>query len=151
MIRPPPRSTRTDTLFPYTTLFRSEGIRVLTGALPVIIANPADVEARAQALYGAWLCGTCLGQVGMALHHKICHTLGGLCDLPHAETHSIILPHAMAYNHVATDAMDRIARALGVEGNAAVAKPQPARRLGAPMALREIGRASCRERVGNVG
>src|SRR3546814_15432899 len=24
MIRPPPRSTRTDTLFPYTTLFRSE-------------------------------------------------------------------------------------------------------------------------------
>src|SRR3546814_20136018 len=120
MIRPPPRSTRTDTLFPYTTLFRSEGIRVLTGALPVIIANPADVEARAQALYGAWLCGTCLGQVGMALHHKICHTLGGLCDLPHAETHSIILPHAMAYNHVATDSLTRIARALGVDGNAAV-------------------------------
>src|SRR3546814_4174687 len=26
MIRRPPRSTRTDTLFPYTTLFRSEGV-----------------------------------------------------------------------------------------------------------------------------
>src|SRR3546814_9629734 len=75
----------------------------------------------------------------MALHHKFCHTLGGLCDLPHAETHSIILPHAMAYNHVATDAMARIARALGVEGNAAVAMHQLARRLGAPMALRELG------------
>src|SRR3546814_7479997 len=45
----------------------------------------------------------------------------------------------MAYNHVATDAMARIARALGVEGNAAVAMHQLARRLGAPMALRELG------------
>src|SRR3546814_19473654 len=27
MIRRPPRSTRTDTLFPYTTLFRSTGLR----------------------------------------------------------------------------------------------------------------------------
>src|SRR3546814_1392166 len=27
MIRRPPRSTRTDTLFPYTTLFRSSGVR----------------------------------------------------------------------------------------------------------------------------
>src|SRR3546814_9033938 len=29
MIRRPPRSTRTDTLFPYTTLFRSDGVRGL--------------------------------------------------------------------------------------------------------------------------
>src|SRR3546814_10580282 len=37
MIRRPPRSTRTDTLFPYTTLFRSgEGeIVAVTGAIPV--------------------------------------------------------------------------------------------------------------------
>src|SRR3546814_10897599 len=31
MIRLPPRSTRTDTLFPYTTLFRSVGARDLRG------------------------------------------------------------------------------------------------------------------------
>src|SRR3546814_18080448 len=31
MIRRPPRSTRTDTLFPYTTLFRSEDIAALAG------------------------------------------------------------------------------------------------------------------------
>src|SRR3546814_8060625 len=78
-----------------------------------------------------WSSDVCSSDlVGMALHHKICHTLGGLCDLPHAETHSIILPHAMAYNHVATDAMARIARALGVEGNAAVAMPGAARFCG---------------------
>src|SRR3546814_7217675 len=33
MIRRPPRSTRTDTLFPYTTLFRSEATRALGDAL----------------------------------------------------------------------------------------------------------------------
>src|SRR3546814_16142559 len=32
MIRRPPRSTRTDTLFPYTTLFRSESAPSVTGA-----------------------------------------------------------------------------------------------------------------------
>src|SRR3546814_7065055 len=30
MLRPPPRSTRTDTLFPYTTLFRSRATRAAT-------------------------------------------------------------------------------------------------------------------------
>src|SRR3546814_13736652 len=38
MIRRPPRSTRTDTLFPYTTLFRSHGVgaeRVAVGAVDV--------------------------------------------------------------------------------------------------------------------
>ena len=45
-------------------------------------------------LYGAWLAGACLGMVGMALHHKLCHTLGGSFNLPHAETHTVVLPHA---------------------------------------------------------
>src|SRR3546814_19655756 len=98
---------------PVTGLLAEEGIRVLTGALPVIIANPADVEARAQALYGAWLCGTCLGQVGMALHHKICHTLGGLCDLPHADTHSLILPHTMAQTLFPPHAISTFSSTLG--------------------------------------
>ena len=59
---------------------------------------PDDKEARALCLYGAWLCGTVLGNVGMALHHKLCHTLGGSFNLPHAETHTVVLPHALAYN-----------------------------------------------------
>src|SRR3546814_7468892 len=38
MIRRPPRSTRTDTLFPYTTLFRSREITSRALPLPVIDA-----------------------------------------------------------------------------------------------------------------
>jgi alcohol dehydrogenase class IV len=83
---------------PITSLYAREGIRAIATALPKLITEPHNKEARTSALYGAWLCGTCLGAAGMSLHHKLCHTLGGSFDLPHAETHTIILPHALAYN-----------------------------------------------------
>jgi alcohol dehydrogenase class IV len=99
---------------PITQGMAEQGIAALARALPAIIVDPADHTARRAALYGAWLCGTCLGTVGMALHHKLCHVLGGAFGLPHAETHTVILPHAVAYNAPAVpEAMARIARALG--------------------------------------
>ena len=84
-------------------------------ALPRIVdERRADREARSDALYGAWLCGICLGAVGMALHHKLCHTLGGTFDLPHAETHTAVLPHALAYNAPAVpDVMRQPGRGAG--------------------------------------
>ncbi len=89
---------------PISSLQAVEGIRALHRALPTLITAPTDLAARGDALYGAWLCGTVLGVVGMALHHKLCHTLGGSFDLPHAETHAVILPHAVAYNQFAAQA-----------------------------------------------
>ncbi|MFJ7945792.1 maleylacetate reductase and hydroxyquinol 1,2-dioxygenase domain-containing protein [Streptomyces sp. NPDC096354] len=84
-------------------------------ALPALVARPSDTAARTDLLHAAWLAGTCLASVGMGLHHKLCHTLGGTFGLPHAETHTVILPHAMAYNApAAQDVMNRIAEALGV-------------------------------------
>ena len=124
---------------PVTDLMAQEGIRALGRALPGIRANPRDLQARSDALYGAWLCGIVLGNVGMALHHKLCHTLGGSFNLPHAETHTIVLPHALAYNaHAAPQAMRRIADALGGV-SAAQAVFDLARDNGAPVALRDIG------------
>src|SRR5690606_8168126 len=99
----------------------------------------SDREARSDALYGAWLCGICLGSVGMSLHHKLCHVLGGAFDLPHAETHTIVLPHVVAYNaSAAGDAMAALSRALGAD-DPAQALYALAGKLGAPRALREIG------------
>ncbi len=124
---------------PVMDLMAEEGIRAFSGSLRAIRANPRDVEARGDALYGAWLCGTVLGHVGMALHHKLCHTLGGSFSLPHAETHTIVLPHALAYNAAAAPAaMQRIARALG-SADAAQGAWDLARDNGAPVALRDIG------------
>ncbi len=124
---------------PVISLMAEEGIAALARALPGITADPLDRAARSDALYGAYLCGVCLGAVGMALHHKLCHTLGGTFDLPHSETHTIILPHALAYNAPAVmPALARIERALG--------GPDAPRRLyelaatvGAPRALRDLG------------
>jgi maleylacetate reductase len=124
---------------PIMDLMAEEGIRALGRALPLIRANPQDAPARSDALYGAWLCGTVLGNVGMALHHKLCHTLGGSFNLPHAETHTVVLPHALAYNAAAAPvAMTRIARALGGR-NAAQAVFDLARDNGAPVSLRQLG------------
>jgi maleylacetate reductase len=124
---------------PIVSMMAEEGIRSLSSALPRIANKPSDPTARSDALYGAWLCGVCLGSVGMALHHKLCHTLGGTFNLPHAETHAIVLPHALAYNTIAiSDIVERLARALG-NGLPASKIYQLSNELGIGGGLRTLG------------
>jgi len=124
---------------PVTSMLAEEGIRRFARSLPKLVASPSDREARSDALYAAWLCGTCLNAVSMGLHHKLCHTLGGMFDLPHAETHTVILPHAAAYNApAAPEALQCAARALGAD-DAAAGLFDLATRLGAPTSLSALG------------
>ncbi|MGY6254684.1 maleylacetate reductase [Paraburkholderia caledonica] len=124
---------------PVTSIQAEQGIAALAAALPEILANPAGRDARSRAQYGAWLCGTCLGSVGMALHHKVCHVLGGTFDLPHADTHAVMLAHVVAYQAGAVPhAMRRIARALDAD-NAWTGLHALAATLHVPRSLAEIG------------
>lgn len=124
---------------PITSMLAEDAVRRLSQALPAIIIDPNDTGARSEALYGAWACGTCLGAVGMSLHHKLCHVLGGSFDLPHAETHAVVLPHAAAYNRYAAPvALDRVAGALSAD-DAAEGLYDLAVRLDAPTSLRDLG------------
>jgi maleylacetate reductase len=124
---------------PVVDLLAQEGVRALMTALPRIAHDPLDALGRSDALYGCWLCGTCLGTVGMSLHHKLCHTLGGTFDLPHAETHTVILPHALGYNlSAAPGARERLSQAMS-GGEPSRVLYELARQLGAPIALRDIG------------
>jgi alcohol dehydrogenase class IV len=124
---------------PITSLMAEESIRALAQSLPAVVREPQNLEARAEALYGAWLAGLCLGTVGMALHHKLCHTLGGTFNLPHAETHTVVLPHATRYNaQAAPEAMQRIARALRA-ADAAGGLYDLAHAIGAPLSLQALG------------
>ncbi len=126
---------------PIMDLMAEEGIRAIAGALPALTKDPRNIDARSQALYGAWLCGTVLGNVGVALHHKLCHTLGGSFNLPHAEVHTVILPHAIAYNAPAIpEALIRMQHALQSD-DAPAALYDLARSNGAPYSLRELGMA----------
>lgn len=124
---------------PIMSLMAEQAIAGLGRALPVIVKDPRNVEARTGALYGAWLAGMCLGSVGMALHHKLCHVLGGTFDLPHAETHTVILPHAFAYNAAAApQAVAAIGRALG-NADATQALFSLGRAIDAPVSLKALG------------
>jgi alcohol dehydrogenase class IV len=124
---------------PVVSLIAEEGIRALSRSLPVVVKKPSNMKARSLALYGAWLGGYSLGAVGMALHHKLCHTLGGSFGLPHAATHSVLLPHAAAYNAgAAPEAMERVARALGAK-SAAAGLYDLAAGMGAPLSLESLG------------
>ena len=135
---------------PIISLMSEEGIRALAQGLPGVMKNPQDIEARTLCLYGAWLCGVALNGTSMALHHKLCHTLGGSFNLGHAEVHTVILPHAAAYNQsAAPEAMARVARALeaadaahgSIAGaaNAACGLYDLEVKLGTPRSLKEIG------------
>jgi maleylacetate reductase len=123
---------------PISSLMAVEGLRAFAVSLPQIVQNPLDAAARSEALYGAWLCGTVLGAVGMALHHKICHTLGGAFDTPHAETHAIMLPHTAAFNAVA--AREELAPAAALFGGSIGGGLWDfARAIGAPSSLKDLG------------
>ena len=124
---------------PLTTAAAREGLKLLASALPLVFATPDDREHRAHTLRGAWLAGYSLGTVQMALHHKLCHALGGAFNLPHAETHAVLLPYTTAYNRdAATVAMRTAADILGVE-DAPSEILSIARTIDAPLSLREIG------------
>lgn len=123
---------------PVISLMAREAITTIVANLPKAINCPGDIEARSALLFGAWLGGTCLGAVGMSLHHKLCHTLGGMFNLPHAAMHTAILPHALAYNAPAITAiMPLLDICLG--GNAPQALFDLSNSLGARTSLRELG------------
>ena len=124
---------------PITDSMAIEAVSGIARALPTIVGDPRNVEGRAELLKSAWLAGTCLGTVGMGLHHKLCHTLGGSFGVPHAPTHTVVLPHAMAFNAPAVPGvMARIATALGV-ADAATGVFDLVASCGGPTSLRELG------------
>jgi maleylacetate reductase len=124
---------------PVTTLVAEEGLRTLAAALPRCVEAPTDVDARGQALYGAWLASLATDGAAMGVHHRICHVLGGSFGLPHAEAHAAVLPHAAAFNaEAAPAAMARAAGALGA-ADAPGGLWDLAAGTSAPTSLRRLG------------
>ena len=127
---------------PLTTLLAAEAIGALSAALPVVVREPANLAARGRALYGAWLAGTVLGATSMGLHHKLAHVIGGSYRLPHAGTHSALLPQVVAFNAPAAAAeLSAAARAAGAPGpvQLGAALFDLATALGAPTSLSGLG------------
>ncbi len=128
---------------PVGDLYAVEGVRILARALPAIVEEPDNLGARGDALFGAYLAGKAFAIAGSALHHKLCHVLGGTFRLIHGEVNSVILPQVTAFNAPAVpDAMARITEALGGPRDASAAAGllfDLASTLGAPTSLDAIG------------
>jgi alcohol dehydrogenase class IV len=124
---------------PVTSLMAEEGIRALARGIPAAVREPSNLEARTEAMYGAYLAGAALAVVGMAVHHRICHVLGGTFGLTHGDVNAVILPHAARFNQpAAPEALDRAARALGAD-DAAAGLFDLALSIGAPTSLAALG------------
>jgi alcohol dehydrogenase class IV len=116
-----------------------EGIRALTSGLPRVAAEPRELAGREETLYGAYLSAVAFASAGSGLHHKICHVLGGMFDLPHAETHAVVLPHVLALNAPAVPELEtRMAAAFGA-GTATAGLARLRQETEAPRSLRELG------------
>jgi maleylacetate reductase len=128
---------------PMVGLWAKEGIRVLIAGLPRIVTDPGDLEARSDVLYGAYLAGATLAGAGTALHHKLCHVLGGAFGLDHAGVHTVLLPHVVAFN--ASAVPQSMAWLAGVLGGPSAPEAAGgmlydlASRLGAPTNLEALG------------
>jgi alcohol dehydrogenase class IV len=124
---------------PLTNAMAEAALHALITALPEIHHRANDIEARSKALWGAWLSGCCLGVTTMGLHHKLCHTLGGSVGLPHAETHAVLLPHALDYNLSFAPEAHRTLIRLFIDPDPSRALADFSRRLGLPKTLSELG------------
>lgn len=126
---------------PVTSVLALEGARAIHDSLATVMQRPADVDARGELLYGAFLSGMALGATDAGLHHKLAHVLGGTFGLVHADTHSVLLPHVVAFNAPALPAeMSRLSAVLGADdGDAAGALWDLARASGVPTSLADLG------------
>lgn len=126
---------------PVASLLAEESVRQLAHSLPRVVQTPKEINGRFASLYGAWLAATVLDMVSMSLHHKLCHTLGGRFNLPHADTHTVLLPYVVAYNyHHAPEAMAALARALDCPvTDVAGCLQDLSRQHGGPVSLAELG------------
>jgi alcohol dehydrogenase class IV len=124
---------------PITSLMAEQGIRVLATGLPRVTAHPDDLDARGDVLAGAYLAAAAFAAAGSGIHHKICHVLGGAYDLPHADMHTVVLPHALGLVAPSEpEAIARIAAALG-SPDVPAAVYDLAAALGAQTSLAAIG------------
>ncbi|HLE94896.1 MAG TPA: iron-containing alcohol dehydrogenase, partial [Acidimicrobiia bacterium] len=124
---------------PIVSIMALEGAKALKRGSVIVAGDPGDVEGRSDLLYGAFLAGASLGAVGMAIHHRICHVLGGTFGLAHGDANAVILPHVVAYNREAEpEVMAALADALGVV-DPALGLRELAETIGAPTSLSNLG------------
>ena len=114
------------------------GAELIGAALPRVLADGGDLDARIELLRGAEAGGRALGGSGLALAHAMAQALGGRYGLPHGAMNALSLPPALRFNAPAAgEAIGRFARALGADDPAA--RVEELARLAGFERLRDFG------------
>jgi maleylacetate reductase len=89
------------------------GAALIARALPQVVTDGHDLEARMVLLEGAMHAGKALASAGLGLGHAMAQVLGGRYGLPHGAMNALCLPPALRFNlTVAAEEIARFARAL---------------------------------------
>jgi len=128
---------------PEASAAADEGLRRMARALPRCYHSGDDLDARTEMLLGAHLAGLAIAGATMALHHGLCHVLGGSAGVPHGIANGIVLPYVMRFNADAAPAWGpRAAGALGLSILTAAAAVdhiiELIRQLQLPQRLRDV-------------
>jgi maleylacetate reductase len=115
-------------------------IRLVAAALPSVVDDPFDIDARSRMLTGAMLGGRCLQNASMGVHHGLAQLVGGRTGVPHGLANALLLAHAVRFTAEAVpDEASRIGEALGDPDDPAGAIDRLRERLGLPANLADCG------------
>jgi alcohol dehydrogenase class IV len=115
------------------------GARLIATALPRVLADGADRDARTRLLEGAMHAGAALAGAGLGLGHAMAQALGGRYGISHGAANAVCLPPALRFNEpVAAEEIARFGGAVGASGTAAEAVEELARLAGFER-LRDLG------------
>lgn len=125
---------------PIMAMAAAEGARVIAGAIPAVVRNPQDINARTELMYGGYLSGAALAG-GFALQHGVAHVLGGSFNVAHGTSHALVLPHAAAHHAAQVpQMMEPLARAMGLKtGDLGAGIFDLLASLQLPTSLKELG------------
>lgn len=91
-----------------------EGIRLIARALPRVMREPTDIDARGQMMAAAAMGATAF-QKGLGGMHALAHPIGALYDTHHGMTNATLMPYVLAFNRSAIDQrITRLAAYLGL-------------------------------------
>jgi alcohol dehydrogenase class IV len=96
---------------PLSDMYSHEAWRLLSNAFERVLLQPANLEARAGMLAGAYFAGAAIEQSMLGAAHACANPLTARHDLAHGQALAILLPRVVRWN--AAVATDRYARLLG--------------------------------------
>ncbi|HST16975.1 MAG TPA: iron-containing alcohol dehydrogenase [Gaiellaceae bacterium] len=114
-----------------------EGAPLIARALPRVLADGADLDARVELLAGAMHAGHALGIAGLGLAHAMAQAVGGRYGIPHGAMNAICLAPALEFNRTFVPA--EIARFGDALGGDAVDRSRELAHAGGFERLRDFG------------